>query len=65
MAFLITAEETPSTIRTFPICDIRTKRFFPEWKNYHVAIFFSDITNRDAEYITDYVSMYLKKDEVI
>ena len=28
---------------------------------YHVAIFFSDISKRDAECITDYVDMYLKK----
>jgi len=30
-------------------------------EGYHLAIFFSDITKRDAEYITDYVSTYLKQ----
>jgi len=30
-----------------------------EGKGYHLAIFFSDITKRDAEYITDYVGAYL------
>ena len=28
---------------------------------YHIAVFFSDITKRDAECITDYVDTYLKK----
>ena len=34
-------------------------------EGYHLAIFFSDITNRDAETITDYVSAHLQKNEVI
>jgi len=34
-------------------------------KGYHLAIFFSDILKRDAEYITDYVSVYMEKDEVV
>jgi len=28
-------------------------------EGYHLAVFFSDITKRDAEYITDYVDAYL------
>jgi len=28
-------------------------------EGYHLAVFFSDITKRDAEYITDYVGAYL------
>lgn len=28
---------------------------------YHLAIFFSNITKRDAEYITDYVGAYLQR----
>lgn len=31
----------------------------PDGGGYHLAIFFSDITKRDAEYITDYISAYL------
>jgi len=31
-------------------------------EGYHLAVFFSDITKRDAEYITDYVSAYLSPD---
>jgi len=30
---------------------------------FHLAIFFSDITKRDSEYITDYVSAHLNKGE--
>jgi hypothetical protein len=30
---------------------------------YNIAVFFSDITKRDAECITDYVDTYLKTDE--
>jgi len=32
---------------------------------YHIAVFFSDITKRDAECITDYVDTCLKKDETV
>ena len=32
----------------------------PDNGKYHIAVFFSDITKRDAECITDYVDMYLK-----
>jgi len=32
---------------------------------YNVAIFFSEITERDAEYITDYVDTYMKKEETV
>lgn len=32
---------------------------------YNVAIFFSDITERDAEYITDYVDTYMNKEEIV
>jgi len=33
-------------------------------KGYHLAIFFNDITKRDAEFITDYVSTYLHNESV-
>jgi hypothetical protein len=32
---------------------------------YNIAIFFSEITQRDAEYITDYVDTYFKKEEAV
>ena len=32
---------------------------------YHIAVFFSDITKRDAECITDYVDTYLKEGETV
>jgi hypothetical protein len=31
-------------------------------EGYQLAVFFSDITKRDAEYITDYVSAHLQQD---
>ena len=34
-------------------------------EKYHIAVFFSDITKRDAECITDYVETYLKKEETV
>lgn len=37
----------------------------PDGKRYHIAIFFSDITRRDAEYITDYVDICLTVDEKV
>jgi hypothetical protein len=32
-----------------------------EGAGYHIAIFFSDISKRDADFITDYVSLHLNK----
>ena len=34
-------------------------------KGYHLAVFFSDITKRDAEYITDYVGAHLSLDRSV
>lgn len=34
-------------------------------KGYQLAVFFSDITKRDAEYITDYVSAHLQHNESV
>ena len=32
---------------------------------YHIAVFFSDISKRDAECITDYVDTYFKGEETV
>jgi len=32
---------------------------------YHIAVFFNDITKRDAESVTDYVDTYLKEEETV
>ncbi|MCK5012346.1 MAG: PilZ domain-containing protein [Candidatus Omnitrophica bacterium] len=37
----------------------------PDDGKYHIAVFFSDITKRDAECITDYVDTYWKKEETV
>ena len=34
-----------------------------EGAGYHVAIFFNEVSKRDADFITDYVSLHLNKSE--
>ena len=40
---------------------VRTEAIDAE-KGYHIAIFFNDITHRDADIIADYVSSYLEQE---
>ena len=43
---------------------VRSEAALSEGK-YNIALFFSDITKRDAEYITDYVDTYLSKETAV
>ena len=43
---------------------VRSEPAFDDGK-YNIAIFFSEIAQRDAEYITDYVDTYLSKKETV
>ncbi len=58
---LLTSSETGNKSTRKISCEGVVVRSEPviDGDGYHLAIFFSNITKRDAEYITDYVDAYL------